>query len=62
MIVLYFLGYFDRNKQNSYAALTSINIIIYLAFNSTIHVNNEKHVGSYALVFIIISYWQEYSY
>ena len=21
MIVLYFLGYFDRNKQNSYAAL-----------------------------------------
>ena len=34
----------------------SINRIIYFAFNSNSHVNNYKHVGSYALVFIIISY------
>ena len=26
MIVLYVLGYFNRNKQNSYAALNKLNV------------------------------------
>ena len=27
MLVLYVLGYFNRNKQNSYAALTSSHVM-----------------------------------
>ena len=37
MIVLYFLGYFYRNKQNSYAAL--IYILIVILFLVLIEVN-----------------------
>ena len=32
MLVLYVLGYFNRNKQNSYATLTFTNNILYLSY------------------------------
>ena len=37
MIVLYFLGYFYQNKQNSYAALIIDNIAAVGVFNGSIN-------------------------
>ena len=34
MIVLYVLGYFNRNKQNSYAALKSLKTLFNMNFHS----------------------------
>ena len=51
MIVLYVLGYFNRNKQNSYAAL---RFNIYQDFSlfyhySGIHIKNRILGGSYGV-------------
>ena len=44
MIVLYVLGYFNRNKQNSYAALNLILYMTYFYFSLNVY-NNCVIIG-----------------
>ena len=58
MTVLYVLGYFNRNKQNSYAALTNvIYFIISCILNDTVHISGTFYVSFKPCCLIVINYF-----